>query len=853
MSMTFQVSPGINVSEVDLTTTVPAVATAVGGFAGPFNWGPVGKFSLITGENDLVARYGKPNNDNFESFFSAANYLAYANRLYVSRAAKTSGFSNNASSALTGNTYLIAYSSAVGVQAGYGAFGAGIPEGATVVSANNSALSNNFNANTAVAANGQISLADNPFVTGETVQYLVAAGNTAITELANASTYFVRGSNSTSLYLSATVDGSVLSLTKGVTESGHSLTRTGVTRVVLSANVTSGNVASPSLTTVNYFDTDLSFNAFANSAAVTNRSAAIVKNSDHYETVTFPAGVEWVAKYPSAQGNSLKVSVCDTANQYQSTLNPYSMTAGGVSSNGSVVPGGAGITVALNANTATIYVANSATLHSSNAAILAQGLKDSLIVGDVLEVGNNSINKQKLKITSIGTVSTSTGNSSFVVNFEGNYALSTAYTANTISRFWEYASVVGKAPGTSPAVVAINGTVVDELHVVVVDEDGKFSGSPGTVLEVFSNLSRATDARNDDGSSGYYKTAINDLSRYLWWAADRSGAASAAAVSVAASSALVPYTVSLSGGSSGATESELAAADLAAAWDLFADTSSVDVSLLIAGKAAGASGIQMANYVIDNIAETRKDCVAFISPQKSDVVRTDGAEADSVVAFRNGLRSTSYAVMDSGYKYQYDKYNDVYRYVPLNGDIAGLTARTDQTRDPWFSPAGFNRGSIKNVVKLAWNPKQAERDVLYAKGIDPVVTFPGQGTILFGDKTLLAKESAFNRINVRRLFIILEKAIANAANAMLFEFNDEFTRAQFKNLVEPFLRDVQGRRGIYDFRVVCDETNNTAEVVDSNRFVGDIYIKPAKSINFIQLNFVAVRTGVEFDEIIGQF
>lgn len=851
--MTFQVSPGINVSEVDLTTSVPAVATAVGAFAGPFNWGPVGKFSLITGENDLVNRYGKPNNNNFESFFSAANYLAYANRLYVSRAAKTSGFSNNASSALPGNTTVIAYSSAVGAAAGYGAFGSGVPDGTTVVSANNTAISNTFNANTAVAANGQITLADNPFVTGETVQYTIAAGNTALTELTANSTYFIRASNSTALYLSATIDGSAITLTKGVTEAGHTLTRTGVTRVVLSSNTTSGNVASPSLSTINFFDAALSFNAVANSAAVTNRSAAIVKNADHYDTVTFPSGVEWVAKYPSDLGNSLKVSVCDSANQYQSTLNPYSMTAGGVTANSTVIPGGAGITVALNANSATIYVANSATLHSSNAALLAQGLKDSLIVGDVLEIGNNSINKQKLRISAIGDVATASGNSSFVVSFDGTYALSTAFSANTISRYWEYASMVGKAPGTSPVVEGLGRSIVDEVSVVVVDEDGKFTGAPGTVLEVFTNLSRATDARNDDGSSGYYKTAINDLSRYLWWAADRSGAASTTAALVANSTATVPYTVSLNGGASGATESDLAAADLAAAWDLFSDGQSVDVSLLIAGRAAGASGIQMANYIIDNVAERRKDCVAFISPQKSDVVRTDGAEADSVVAFRDGLRSSSYAVMDSGYKYQYDKYNDVYRYVPLNGDIAGLTARTDQTRDPWFSPAGFNRGSIKNVVKLAWNPKQAERDVLYAKGVDPVVTFPGQGTILFGDKTLLAKTSAFDRINVRRLFIILEKAIANAANAMLFEFNDEFTRAQFKNLVEPFLRDVQGRRGIYDFRVVCDETNNTSEVVDSNRFVGDIYIKPAKSINFIQLNFVAVRTGVEFDEIVGQF
>jgi phage tail sheath protein FI len=294
---------------------------------------------------------------------------------------------------------------------------------------------------------------------------------------------------------------------------------------------------------------------------------------------------------------------------------------------------------------------------------------------------------------------------------------------------------------------------------------------------------------------------------------------------------------------------------LATAADIFSDAKSVDVSFLISGKAVGANGTQFANYLIDNLAETRKDCVVFVSPERSDVVgaAVDGIQADNVVAFRNNLRSSSYAFLDSGYKYVYDKYNDVSRYVPLNGDIAGLAARTDDVRDPWWSPAGFNRGQVKNVIKLAWNPNQAERDLLYTNDVNPVVNFQGQGTVLYGDKTTLGRPSAFDRINVRRLFIVLEKTLATAAQSTLFEFNDEFTRAQFKNLVEPFLRDVQGRRGIYDFKVVCDETNNTPEVIDSNRFVGDIYIKPAKSINFIQLNFVAVRSGVEFNEIVGGF
>jgi phage tail sheath protein FI len=243
--------------------------------------------------------------------------------------------------------------------------------------------------------------------------------------------------------------------------------------------------------------------------------------------------------------------------------------------------------------------------------------------------------------------------------------------------------------------------------------------------------------------------------------------------------------------------------------------------------------------------------VVFVSPPANTVVRNAGSEVLSLQAFRNNIVSSSYAVIDSGYKYQYDKYNDVYRYIPMNGDVAGLCVRTDSERDPWFSPAGFNRGQVKNIIKLAYNPTKAERDLLYKAGINPVVTFPGQGTVLFGDKTALTRSSAFDRINVRRLFIILEKAIATASKSMLFEFNDPFTRTQFVNMVEPFLRDIQGRRGIYDFKVVCDDSNNTAGVVDRGEFVGDIYIKPARAINFIQLNFVAVRSGVEFNEIVG--
>jgi phage tail sheath protein FI len=258
-------------------------------------------------------------------------------------------------------------------------------------------------------------------------------------------------------------------------------------------------------------------------------------------------------------------------------------------------------------------------------------------------------------------------------------------------------------------------------------------------------------------------------------------------------------------------------------------------------------------HLINQIAEVRQDCIVLLSPPEDTVVNNAGSEAADIINHRENLPSSSYAVLDSGWKYQYDKYNDLTRWIPLNGDTAGLCARTDYEADAWFSPAGFNRGNIKNIIKLAFSPNQPERDVLYARGINPVVRFPGLGTVLYGDKTLLTKPSAFDRINVRRLFNILKKAIRRAAQFTLFEFNDFATRNQFRNLVEPFLRDIQGRRGITDFRVVCDESNNTPEVIDSNRFIGDIYIKPARSINFITLNFIAVRTGVGFSEVVGQF
>ena len=407
-----------------------------------------------------------------------------------------------------------------------------------------------------------------------------------------------------------------------------------------------------------------------------------------------------------------------------------------------------------------------------------------------------------------------------------------------------------------------NTSANDEMHVVVVDEDGGFTGTPGSILETFKNLSRASDAVNNDGATNYYKEVINDVSNYIWWANDRTTSVSNTAISLESASNTTPGSYNFTLGEDGKSEALTPVATLMEAYDEFRSSEDVDISLIMQGKPRGGTTVsggetienfQLANYIIDNICEIRKDCVVLISPDKSKVLNNYGNEAESLVNFRNVLRSSSYGIMDSGYKYMYDRYNDLYRYVPLNGDVAGLCVRTDQTRDPWFSPAGFNRGQIKNIIKLPFNPRKAERDLIYPNGVNPVVAFPGQSTILFGDRTLLNKPSAFDRINVRRLFIVLEKAISVVAKFSLFEFNDAFTRSQFKNLIVPYLRTVQGRRGITDFLVVCDETNNTPDVIDRNEFVGDIYIKPARSINFIQLNFVAVGTGVQFSEVVGRF
>ena len=591
--MPFQVSPGVNITETDLTTVVPNVATSIGAIAGSFQWGPVMERTIITRETELVKTFGEPNDDTARTWFCASNYLSYSNNLLV-------------------------------------------------------------------------------------VRNVLDTARNAVVGMAQAGTP-IRVDNS---------EG-----------------------------------------TANSYDVE-------------------------YANMTDQV---WVAKYPGALGNSLKIHAID--------MHGWAVAAGKTDAQRSV--------------------------------------EENL----------------------------------FIKNFD-------------------------RAPGTSTD-VGNSGGMWDEMHVIIVDEDGLWTGQPGDVLERHAYLSKAIDAKKIDGSSNYVKNHLATQSAYAWLGdpeeltANSVNASSHAVVGSVKTSTFALFDSatlietmpggSLTGGTVGSLTDTLTASELEAGYDLYREAAVVDFNIIMSGE----GNTNVGRHIIDNIAETRKDCVACVSPNMSSVVNAGTAQLTNLKADNTTLGSSSYAIMDGAYKYQYDQYNDVFRYIAMNGDMAGLCARTDYTHDTWWSPAGLSRGTVKNIVKLSWEPTQADRDEMYQVSINPLITQRGSGVVLFGDKTMQTVPSAFDRINVRRLFIILEKAISVVAKSMLFEFNDEFTRSQFVNLIAPFLREVQGRRGVTDFKVVCDSSNNSGQVIDANQFVGDIYIKPTRSINFIQLNFIAARSDVAFSEIGG--
>ena len=696
--MSFLVSPGVNVREVDLTNVVPAVATSIGAIAGAFQKGPVSSIVTITSEEELVQIFGRPQStgNQFETFFTAANFLQYADNLKVVRA-----------------------------------------------------------------------------------------------------------------------------------ESG-----------VLNATA--------------------------------NGTGLLVRDDDHYQT-SFEDGQgsvgEWAARTAGTHGNGLGVSICSSATAYEQTA---VTTTSGTEALGQTV------------------------ISVTDASVINVG--DIVNFGETFEYETTARNTTSNEIT-------------IKLKDDPNGAgLQSQITSGTnIRRRWRFYDLFDGAPGTSDYATQNNRGNNDEIHIVVYDTEGDLSGfsvdangnRTNAVLETFGNLSVNVNAKSPQGDSIYYPDRIFKSSQFVYWMDHNTGGANFGEdISGAAGSIILNGTdgsstdagdniilnatdsggtdadgnISLEDGTSGysvisaPTKTELAggtddyaltAGEYESAYDRFEDTESLDINLVLGGRGGGAGDTSSSQdthvTMLTALVEKRRDCVAFVSPFRSATVGVSSSNTatNNVIDAFDLCPSSSYMVFDSGYKYMFDKYNDVFRFVPLNGDTAGLCAFTDQIADSFFSPAGFNRGNVRGAVKLSYNPTKAERDRLYRARVNPVVNFPGQGVVLFGDKTALTKPSAFDRINVRRLFLLLEKAIATAAKFQLFEFNDEFTRAQFRNLVEPFLRDIQGRRGITDFSVKADATNNTGEVIDRNEFVADIFIKPARSINFITLNFIAVRTGVSFTEVGG--
>ncbi len=698
--MGFLVSPGVQVNEVDLTNVVPAVATSIGAICGPFQKGPVSSVTDISSEEQLVKVFGKPNSNNFEFFFTAANFLQYSDSLKVVRA--------------------------------------------------ESAVTN----------------------------------------------------------------------------------------------------------------------------AVASGSSVLIRDTDHY-SASYASGQgssgEWAARSAGTWGNSIGVSVCATANAYEQTA-----------------------------------VTTTSAEEAAAQTVISVTDADVINVGDLVNFGETE--GYEYEVTARDTTS---GAETITIKLKddpnGQGLQSTISSGTNIRRRWRFYDLFDGAPGTSAWATQNGRGTADELHVAVYDTTGDITGfdvdsngeRTNAVIETFGRLSKNPSGKTAQGNNNYYPDVIYRQSEFVFWMDhNTSGANWGTDVDGAAGSIILNGTdgsstdagdnivfdrtdsgntdlgdeVLLESGTSGysvldtPTKNELgsgtddysvSAGELKTGYGKFEDTESLDVNLVLGGPGGGAgdSASDQDTHVtmITDLVEKRRDCVGFVSPYRAATVNVTSTvtQTSNVKTAFDLCPSSSYMVFDSAYKYMYDKYNDVYRFVPMNGDTAGLCAFTDRVADAWFSPGGYNRGNVRGAIKLSYNPTKADRDILYRARVNPIVNFPGQGVVLFGDKTALTKPSAFDRINVRRLFLVLEKAIATASKFQLFEFNDEFTRAQFRSLVEPFLRDVQGRRGITDFSVVCDASNNTGFVIDRNEFVADIFVKPARSINFITLNFIATRTGVAFSEVQG--
>ena len=971
--MPFQLSPGVAVVEKDFTSIVPAVATSIGAFAGQFDWGPVLEPITVTSEDELVRRFGTPNNNNFQSFFTAANFLSYSNNLLLVRQQTTN--MKNAVVTPTGGV-----SSIKVVEGGTGYDSLASPPAVQILTTGLIDKVTVTNQGTGYVSNSIVSpivTVNDPTGSGAVLEANVSAGKIiSIDVIAPGAGYTnptvsITGGNGTGAAATATFKnvqepggvtptatavlsgGTITAVNLSAGGSGYTTTPN-VTIVAASGDLGTGATASAILSgsgltgiTVsnegtNYSSPTVSITGGGGSGAEANAvmaggvsSITLINPGSGYATapnVTLTGGGgQGATAVATTDGNEItSISIVQSGQGYTSEptvtitggggtgavadsvvdynkIKSITVTAAGsgYTSTPSVVItdstgsgaaataaigtssiasininfGGTGYkktpTVTLTGGNGSGATVGSVTVGSSSVVSIivneaGTGLSEppAVIIEDALtENGVTAVAVSNIETKGVAILNGQFYSANFIngggvtgewaAKYPGKLgnSLKVSMADRDTYANWVYKDEFDAAPGTSEGAAVIGGSN-DEMHIIVIDEKGYISGVENAVLEKYAFVSKASDNKKPDGTNNYYKDVINGRSEWLWWTDHTDKVVGGYATTnwgqvmagTAFKSMTAPLTQSLSGGvdDAGATDGQKMAA-----YELFSNATLYDINLIMMGKANAT----VANYVIDNVVLTRLDAVLFISPEDNDtgevIIGDNSTHVNKIIDYRNALSSNSYSVLDSGYKYQYDRYNDVYRWVPLNGDIAGLCARTDYTNDPWWSPGGLNRGQVKNVVRLSCNPNQTNRDTLYRNSVNPVVTFPGQGTVLFGDKTLLAKPSAFDRINVRRLFIVLEKSIATAAKYQLFEFNDAFTRGQFKNLIEPFLRDVQGRRGITDFLVKCDESNNTGEVVDRNEFVADIFVKPTRSINFITLNFVAARSSIAFSEIGG--
>ena len=918
-----QLSPGVVVLERDLTNVVNATVDNVAGIVGAFEKGPVEEVTTVTSEKELLSIFGKPNELNYEYWFSAAQFLLYGGTLRVIRA-MNNALSNAIDTAQFTITSFTASDTTLTVQAAtdFDVADVLLIDAELMVVQSVSGLDVVVNrgqlATSAAshAASAPITLIE-PAGTSSTINEGSTFTDSDTTLTVTSATALAGGTNS---YIR--IDDEYLRIS-GV--SGNNLTVERGTLGSTAAAHTDGSTVT--LTTVTADKTTI------NERTATGVTAPLVKSLTEYENSVENASNnwKWASRSAGEHGNSLRVVMTDAGADQVLYLAQPTSTEWDFTNGAEVSYSAANIYGKVYSYTAIVTLEENSTLVGSFATdnyvtAVSGGVTGRIVAydavtrkleitiddtsADVLEIGDtiselaNNSNTPGSATGDSGTVESVSRQLRVALNrlspnFQANQTVVDANSATiTIANVEsDYETRVygmnqrwiNIAPRpTTSAWVEDRGGHNDLMHILILDGDGKITGTPGALLEKHLNVSKALDARSPQGDNIYYKDIVKARSSYILWGshetgnlydkdANASGAfglsginkefdliksdnalndlddptgSNPAAKALVGTKGTASIRYALQGGVDGYSVSR---PDILGAYTLFDDAETIDVDYLLMGPSMStlSDTIAKAQHII-SIANNRKDCLAFISPYRGDVIgqpKTADIVQKTIDMF-DQLSSTSYAVFDNNYKYLYDKYNDVYRYLPCNADMAGLVLSTTLNQEPWFSPAGFNRGQLRNAIKLAYSPLKDHRDRLYAARVNPIVSFPGEGIVLFGDKTALGYQSAFDRINVRRLFLVIEEAISDAAKTQLFELNDEFTRQQFKNIVEPYLRSVQSRRGIVDYLVVCDGTNNPAEAIDRGEFYAEIFVKPTRSINFITLTFTATRTGASFNELV---